>query len=362
MNRLLHLGLALAWLLPGLAAAQASRATKLGLVHDGNIEFPQLSPDGKRIAYEVNYPADKRRELFLTSLDGGKVVPGTKLIPEDMASTSRYGVANRITHGFSWATKGTYAYAYGVSDNSGAQTIYVDNWSKRIESGESANKNPAWDPSEARFVFSSGRTGNGDLYLWDQGNELQLTFTEKDAELYPVWHPQGGKVAYVRQGPAGSHLYLIDVDSFAELPLVQFMGNESTRPTFSPDGSKVAFFSNKGTDAPTKFGLWVTDSRPGGTARNLAPKVVLPSKGGASWTPDGKGIVAVLDDPDGGDPICIFPVDGGAPRCLSTGTRNNRDPQLSVQSGTWRLLFTAQAFAGDKDSTWQELFLYDIPR
>lgn len=349
---------------PVSADAQGARARAVGVKIDGNIEYPQLSPDGTQIAYEVNFPAEKRRELYIVGWDGRATTSeAAKLVPESMGAPSRYGATKRVTHGFSWANKGSYAYAYTVSDSSGAQDLYIDNWSEMIESGNSANKNPAWDPNEARFVFSSGRTGNGDLYLWDAGEPMQLTFDEQNAELYPVWNPSGDKVAYVRSGKAGSHIYLLDVAMFSSQALVQFSGTESTRPSFSPDGKRVAFFSNKGKESATRFGLWVTDARPGGTPRQVGEHVRLPSKGAAYWTPDGKGIIAVKDAPDEGDPICIFPVDGGSPNCLlSAGTRNNRDPQLSVNGNSWRLLYTAQQAVGSNENTWQELYVYEIPR
>lgn len=344
------------------ALAQTAVSRKLPVSHDGNVHYPQFSPDGTQIVYEVNYPAEKRTELYLIAYDG-RTTTGSpeKLVPESMASSSRYGAGKRITHGFSWAHKGPYRYAYSVSDSTGTQDIYIDNWSEMVESQGSANKNPAWDPNEARFVFSSGRSGNGDLYLWDAGMPLQLTYDEKNAELYPTFDASGQKVAYVRQGKAGSHIFVLDVNMFSAVPLVQYEGKESTRPSFSPDGSKVAFFSNKATDSVSEFGLWVTDSRPGGTPRNIAPKVQLPSKGAAFWTPDGKGVVAVMNDPDAGDPVCIFPVDGGSANCLDTGTRVNRDPMVLVHDGQWWMVFTAQQQVGADEAAWKELFVYEVP-
>ena len=113
----------------------------------------------------------------------------------------------------------------------------------------------------------------------------------------------------------------------------------------------------------TKFGLWVVDARPGSTPRNIASRVYIPNKGAATWTPDGKGVVAVTDDPDTGDPVCIFPVDGGPAKCLDgLGTRNNRDPQLRVLGGQWRLVYTSQTQEGRDKATWMEMYIYDIPR
>lgn len=349
---------------PAQSDAVARGAKEVGVRHEGNVHSPLFSPDGSRIAYEVNYPSQNRTELWMVGWDGYRVSgKPEKLVPESMSSSRRYGGGKRIAHSFAWSHAGSHRFAYSVTDSTGTQDIYVDNWSTMVESEGSANKNANWDPNEARFVFSSGRSGNGDLYLWDNGTEIQLTYDPENAELYPTFHPSGDKIAYVRQGKAGSHIFVLDVNMFAATPLVQYEGKESTRPCFSPDGSKISFFSNKATSSPTRFGLWVTDARSGGTPRNIAGSAILPSKGCAPWTPDGKGVIAAMDNPDQGDPVCIFPVDGGTPNCLSgMGTRNNRDPQLVVVDGQWRLLYTAQVSRGESEATWQEIYVYDIPR
>jgi hypothetical protein len=44
------------------------------------------------------------------------------------------------------------------------------------------------------------------------------------------------------------------------------------------------------------------------------------------------------------------------------GTRNNRDPQLLEIDGQWRLVYTAQVSRGESKATWQEIYVYDIPR
>jgi Tol biopolymer transport system component len=343
--------------------ALAQSASELKTKHEGNAQYPRISPDSTRIAYEVNYPADKRTELYMATY-ASRALTGEPalLVPESMSSPSRYGATKRITHEFAWARKGDFAYAYTVTNAQGVQQIYVDNWSQFVAEGESANKEAAWDPKAGRFVFTSSRTGNGDLYLWESGSTIQLTYDELNAELYPSWHPTQDKVLFVSAGKAEQYIQELDLNMFSHVKLVDFGGADMTRPCYSPDGSKIAFFSNKGAPSVTQWGLWVMDARPGSTPKRVGPLVSLPSKGTAPWTPDGKGLIAAVDDPDAGDPIAVIPVDGGAQRNLATGTFNNRDPNLFVQDGTWRIVFTSQGLDSKAEKTWQKLFVYDIPR
>ncbi len=352
------LGLALA---PTGAHAQGATATELNTKHEGNVHYPQLSPDGTELAYEVNYPAEKRTELWMAGFSGRSLSgESMMLVPESMGAPSRYGGGKRITHMFGWAPKGSdRKYAYTVNNSDGQQQIYIDNWSDLLSDG--VNKEPTWDPMSPRFVFTSNRTGNGDLYLWDEGAELQLTFDETHAELYPQWAPAGDKVAFVRAGKGESQVMVLDINLFSSVQLVNFPGKDATRPSFSSKGDKVAFLSNKGQDSVMNFGLWVVDAKPGSTPRQIGDRVLIPSKGAPSWTPDGRGVIAVIDDPDKGDPIAIFPIDGGDPRILETGTVNNRDPRLLVVDNTWRLVFTSQGSEAKDEKTWYKLFVYDIP-
>lgn len=356
-------------LTPAPATSQGATAVELKTSHEGNIHYPQMNDDGTKVAYEVNYPAEKRTELYWSGMTP-RALSGSPelLVPESMGAPSRYGGGGkRITHMFSFAKSGSqYPYAYTVNNAEGVQQIYINNWPYLIDKeADSVNKEPAWDPTSERFVFTSNRTGNGDLYLWDaaQGGEpLQLTFDEVHAELYPNWAPDGSKVAFVAAGKGESQVMVLDVNLFSSVKITNMSGADSTRPSFSPDGSRIAFLSNKGMSSVQEFSLWVTDARPGSTARKIGDKVKLPSKGAPSWTPDGKGVIAVVDDPDQSDPIAIFPVDGGAPRVLPTGTVNNRDPQMKVIDGTWRMVFTSQGLDAKAEKEFYKLFVYDIPR
>ncbi|MCO4769632.1 MAG: PD40 domain-containing protein [Deltaproteobacteria bacterium] len=329
--------------------------------HEGNVHHPQMSPDGSELVYEVHYPAEKRTELWLAGMEGRALAGDpVMLVPKSLGDPSPDGSGKRSAHSFGWAPTGSpHKYAYTVRDSDGSQQVYIDEWSGLIAEG--VNRTPTWDPTEARFVFTSNRTGRGDLYLWDGGAELQLTFDETHAELYPSWAPAGNKIAFVRAGRGQSQVMVLDVHHLNSVPLVNFSGKDSTRPSFSPDGGRVAFLSNKGTDSVMRFGLWVVEAKPGSTARNIGRSVRIPSRGALSWTPDGRGLIGVIDAPEQGDPIAIFPIDGGPPRIVSTGTVRNRDPRLHVVDDAWRLLFTSQeAVASDRD--WHRMFVYDIPR
>jgi DNA-binding winged helix-turn-helix (wHTH) protein len=84
------------------------------------------------------------------------------------------------------------------------------------------------------------------------------------------------------------------------VPFASFPGKEIA-PTFSPDGSQIAFAWNEGTDAGHQFDLYVKSL---GSERLLRlthhPSIWI----SAAWSPDGSTIAFVRQTEEGSRPLC----------------------------------------------------------
>jgi Tol biopolymer transport system component len=117
--------------------------------------------------------------------------------------------------------------------------------------GEVSNGKIAFSrPTFSRI--SESTAANTDIHLTDGegAHETQLTHT-KQFEEYPVWSPNGQKIAFIR----GSDLYVMNADGTNEADLIpdSFSGNSEDQtqlgsPAWSPDGNKIAFASRTQTD------------------------------------------------------------------------------------------------------------------
>ncbi|MGH9368172.1 MAG: S9 family peptidase, partial [Thermoanaerobaculia bacterium] len=115
----------------------------------------------------------------------------------------------------------------------------------------------------------------------------------------PQISPDGAWVAYTVSTPDtvedrnDRDLWMTSWDGKQSLRLTRAKESETT-PRWSPDGSYLAFLSDRG-DENEKDQLWLLP-RAGGEAEKLTE-----SKGGVSdydWSPDGKRLVLVVEDPD----------------------------------------------------------------
>lgn len=207
-------------------------------------------------------------------------------------------------------------------------------------SGESASS-PRWSPDGKylSFTASRGEGARSQVWLLDRrGGEAQpLTDVEQGVGGYE-WSPDGSKLLLTLRdaeitdssgaGPGASgvrepwvidrlqtkrdgtgyltdsrktHLYVLEVES-KELTQITSGRWDEGSPAWSPDGSRVAFVSNRteDPDANSNSDIWVvsaSNTDMGGTLVRITE--YEGGDGGPAWSPDGKWIAYTtgLNDP-----------------------------------------------------------------
>ncbi|MGB2808444.1 MAG: hypothetical protein WBC22_11920, partial [Sedimentisphaerales bacterium] len=82
----------------------------------------------------------------------------------------------------------------------------------------------------------------------------QLTY-ESSYEGQPAWSPDGSKIAFVSDRDGDLDIYVMDSDGSNQLRLTYVLGGNNIEPDWSPDGSKIVFSS--GDD---DYDIWVTSA------------------------------------------------------------------------------------------------------
>jgi Tol biopolymer transport system component len=190
-------------------------------------------------------------------------------------------------------------------------------------------------PDGVRARISFVRTTDGgarrDLYVvnGDGSGQAQLT---KDIVIEGTtqWAPDGTRILMQAGIDGISNVAVLEVaeDNRAGTPLslTSDIGKDSAFPTWSPDGSKIAFQSKMEGDL---FQVYVMDAD-GNNKRRL-------STGGGfaglpAWSPDGSRIAYVSGEQQTAGSqreLFVVPVDGGEPRQLTSLGTSLSNPQWS---------------------------------
>lgn len=296
-----------------------SPATRLLKIDDldrlAEVDDPQVSPDGKWVAYTVsviNRDEDKSvSNLWMVSWDGSqhiRLTYGTE--SESSPRWSPDGKYLSFVSSRPGKSKGSQVW---VLDRRGGEARQLTNIK-----GFSISQYD-WSPDSAKLLLVLRKKDEPD-------EEKKAPSASKEKSPKPVvidrYHFKQDVEGYL-DAKAYNHLFLFDIATEKLDPLTPDQPFDETSAVWSPDGAKIAFVSNrdKDPDRTDNTDVYVIDAQPGAAARKLTSYPGQDS-GPLSWSPDSK-FIAYLQGSESKytaynmDRLAVVSADGGASRVLT---------------------------------------------
>jgi Tol biopolymer transport system component len=168
----------------------------------------------------------------------------------DTATITVQGIAGRIAF---------------VSSRDGNAEIYAMNADGsglvRLTNDPATDQSPAWSPDGSRIAFVSDRDGPLNVYTMNaDGTGIVRLTADTASDLHPAWSPDGRRIAFesTRDG-ASPQIYVMNADgtdvvrlAYDTATVTDTTGSvlhtyADQSPTWSPDGSSLAFIGYHGS-------------------------------------------------------------------------------------------------------------------
>src|SRR5262249_38053222 len=142
-----------------------------------------------------------------------------------------------------------------------------------------------------QFAYVSDRTGNEQIWLrsrdgqWERPLVTDANFPEASRYFGGLaFSPDGQRLAYQRQDASGFHVFISTIGGGSAARVTASKVFENS-PTWSPDGTWLAFSSDPG----------LMKVRVGSTAEAVTLDPSIPFLSRQAWSPDGKWIACNTD-------------------------------------------------------------------
>lgn len=307
-----------------------------------NVSNPQISPDGKWVAYTVSstdVKADKSTtHIWMVGIDGSNDRQIT--FSNESEGSPRWSPDGRYLSFTSSRPGKARGNQVWLLDRNGGEAMQLTEIKGRLQGHE-------WSPDSKRLALVIGDP-DPDA---EQGPSPQPGATPrvpKPIVIDRYRYKQDGQ-GYLLSG-RHSYIYLFDIATKKLDRLTKSKWDESS-PSWSPDGKRIAFMSNHSDDPDRdpSAQLYVADATPGATEKQLTPATTRAGRSRPEWSPDGKWI-AILEGDErkygaySMNRLALVPSDGSAAptrlKAVEDLDRGVSSPQFTADGKSIRFLVT----------------------
>jgi Tol biopolymer transport system component len=186
---------------------------------------------------------------------------------------------------------------------------------------------PVWSPDGTRIAFTSFRDApwpgdTGDIFVMNADGSGQTNLTNSAVDDYwPAWSPDGKKIAFTgHRGFANdAEIVVMNADGSGQTNLTNNLADDNAT-AWSPDGTKIAFATGRGAGGTDEIFVMNADGSGQANLTNNAVHDFYPE-----WSPDGTKIAFTTIRNDNWE-LYVMNADGSSQTNLSNNPAEDSSP------------------------------------
>ncbi|MFZ2957812.1 MAG: LpqB family beta-propeller domain-containing protein [Candidatus Ozemobacteraceae bacterium] len=264
---------------------------------------PAWSPDGTKVLFTTD--RNGRPETMVMNADGSNPQFLTETAPGPGPGDAAWQPIRGLMDPSETASPPLREIIVSYADETNKLQLYRTNEDgsarRRITDGTHDCSMPAWSPDGRKIVYVQESENGTALWLSDSDGKNPKMLTSSGQNMVPSWLPDSKYIVWMALTPGknpaeSSQLIIMNTETlqserlFSDPEQIKF-GN--LMPVVSPDGTKVAFVSNRSGN----FRIWVSNLDGSGAklvsqvSAELDENLQLPIEQKVpSWSPDGRWV------------------------------------------------------------------------
>lgn len=255
--------------------------------------YPDWSPDGNALVFnsDRNSGIGRGFDLYRINVDGSGLTRLTKSVESEEAPV--------------WSPDGTHILfsAYLTRENSELFIIDADGGNKqRVTDSPGRDGHAKFAPDGNSIIFNSQRDEAEGYEIYEMSladNKVKRLTDFTGWDTYPDISPDGKKIVWRRVLPSGgssssgrnSEIFIMNRDGSGAINISNHQDFDGY-PSWSPDGNKIIFASNRGRQGDDRGNFHIYTMNPDGSnVKKLIENGPSVEDARPRWSKDGKRIV-----------------------------------------------------------------------